>query len=65
VQQLLASHAISLRLEREYPQANTGWSATVVPLQELIVGEIPAIVIFNRRQGDRETWSFKKSLPTS
>ena len=32
--------AISKRLEREYPQANTGWGATVVPLQELIVGDI-------------------------
>ena len=31
---------ISSRLEREYPQANTGWGATVVPLQEVIVGEI-------------------------
>jgi putative ABC transport system permease protein len=32
--------AISQRLEREYPQANTGWGATVVSLQELIVGDI-------------------------
>jgi len=32
--------AISQRLEREYPQANTGWGATVVPLQDLIVGDI-------------------------
>jgi predicted permease len=31
---------ISLRLEREYPKENTGWGATVVPLQELIVGDI-------------------------
>ncbi|PYR43477.1 MAG: ABC transporter permease, partial [Acidobacteria bacterium] len=31
---------ISQRLEREYPQANTGWGATVVPLQDLIVGDI-------------------------
>jgi predicted permease len=33
-------NAISGRLEREYPQANTGWGATVVPLQDLIVGDI-------------------------
>jgi putative ABC transport system permease protein len=32
--------AISQRLEREYPQANAGWGATVIPLQELIVGDI-------------------------
>ncbi len=32
--------AISERLEREYPQANTGWGATVIPLHELIVGDI-------------------------
>ena len=31
---------ISTRLEREFPQANAGWGATVVPLQELIVGDI-------------------------
>lgn len=31
---------ISKRLEREYPQANTGWGATVVPLQQLVVGDI-------------------------
>jgi len=31
---------ISERLEREFPQANAGWGATVVPLQELIVGDI-------------------------
>jgi predicted permease len=30
---------ISQRLEREFPQANTGWGATVVPLHELIVGD--------------------------
>ena len=32
--------AISTRLEREYPQANAGWGATVIPLQELIVSDI-------------------------
>jgi predicted permease len=32
--------AISRRLEREFPQANAGWGATIVPLQELIVGDI-------------------------
>jgi predicted permease len=32
--------AISKGLEREYPQANTGWGAVVVPLQEVIVGDI-------------------------
>jgi predicted permease len=31
---------ISTQLEREFPQANAGWGATVVPLQELIVGDI-------------------------
>jgi putative ABC transport system permease protein len=33
-------NVISKRLEQEYPQANAGWGATVVPLQELIVGDI-------------------------
>jgi putative ABC transport system permease protein len=32
--------AVSQRLEREYPQADTGWGAAVVPLQELIVGDM-------------------------
>jgi len=32
--------AISVELERQYPQANAGWGATVIPLQELIVGDI-------------------------
>jgi predicted permease len=37
--------AISQRLEREYPQANTGWGATIVPLQELIVGDIRTTLV--------------------
>jgi len=32
--------AISARLEQEYPKENAGWGATVIPLQELIVGDI-------------------------
>ena len=31
---------ISARLEREFPKDNAGWGATVVPLQEVIVGDI-------------------------
>jgi predicted permease len=31
---------ISSRLEQAYPQANAGWSATIITLQELIVGDI-------------------------
>jgi predicted permease len=31
---------ISTRLEHEFPQANAGWGATVVPLQEVIVGDV-------------------------
>jgi predicted permease len=31
---------ISKRLEQEYPQVNAGWGATVVPLRELIVGDV-------------------------
>jgi putative ABC transport system permease protein len=33
-------NAISIRLEREFPQTNAGWGATVIPLQELIVQDI-------------------------
>jgi putative ABC transport system permease protein len=36
---------ISRRLEREYPKENTGWSATVVPLQELLVGDVRTSLI--------------------
>jgi predicted permease len=32
--------AISARLEREYPKDNAGWGATVITLQELIVGDV-------------------------
>ena len=31
--------AISKALERDYPSANVGWGATVVPLQEVLVGD--------------------------
>ncbi len=31
---------ISARLERVYPKENAGWGATVIPLQELIVGDV-------------------------
>ncbi len=33
-------NAISARLEREFPKDNAGWGATVVPLQEVIVGDV-------------------------
>ena len=31
---------ISTRLEREYPKDNAGWGATVVPLKEVVVGDV-------------------------
>ena len=36
---------ISRRLEQAYPKENTGWGATVIPLQELIVGDIRASLL--------------------
>jgi predicted permease len=33
-------NVISTRLEQQFPQSNAGWGATVVPLQELIVGDV-------------------------
>ena len=32
--------AIAARLERAYPQDNAGWGATIVPLHELLVGDV-------------------------
>ena len=31
---------ISKRLEHDYPAANAGWGATVIPLQEVLVGDV-------------------------
>jgi len=31
--------AVSVRLEAAYPQANAGWGAVVIPLQEVLVGD--------------------------
>jgi len=36
--------AIAKRLEREYPGSNTGWRATVRPIQEAMVGRAPVIL---------------------
>jgi putative ABC transport system permease protein len=36
---------ISKRLEQAYPQENAGWGATVIPLRELIVGEIRTTLV--------------------
>ncbi|HET7616940.1 MAG TPA: ABC transporter permease, partial [Vicinamibacterales bacterium] len=38
-------NVISERLEREYPRENAGWGATVVPLQEVIVGDVRASLL--------------------
>jgi predicted permease len=38
--------AISVQLEAEYPKENAGWGATIVPLHELIGGDIrPSLVL--------------------
>ena len=36
---------ISARLEREFPQANAGWGAVIIPLQELMVGDVRASLV--------------------
>ena len=37
---------ISTRLEQQYPEANKGWGAMVIPLQEDLVGDIrPALLV--------------------
>jgi putative ABC transport system permease protein len=36
---------ISKRLEAQYPQANTGWGAVVVPLQEVLVGDMRSSLV--------------------
>ena len=36
---------LSRRLEQDYPKENTGWGATVIPLQELIVGDVRASLV--------------------
>jgi predicted permease len=39
--------AISARLERDFPKDNAGWGATVIPLQEVLVGDLrtPLVVL--------------------
>ena len=36
---------VSARLEQAYPKENTGWGATVVPLDDLIVGDVRTSLI--------------------
>ena len=40
--------AVSVRLEATYPQANAGWGAVVVPLQDVLVGDVrtPLLILF-------------------
>jgi putative ABC transport system permease protein len=37
-------NAIAKRLEQEYPGSNTGWRVTSRPIQEAMVGRVPAIL---------------------
>ena len=39
--------ALSVRLERDFPKDNAGWGATVIPLQEVLVGDLrtPLVVL--------------------
>jgi putative ABC transport system permease protein len=36
---------IATRLERAFPQDNAGWGATIVPLHELLVGEVRPLLL--------------------
>jgi len=46
VQQAKAElNAIAQRLEREYPDYNKGWSVSVVPIHEQIVGEVRPVLL--------------------
>ncbi len=36
---------ISARLEREFPKENTGWGAALIPLHELIVGDVRMFLV--------------------
>jgi putative ABC transport system permease protein len=38
-------NVISTRLEQQFPQANAGWGATVIPIQEVIVGDIRSTLV--------------------